>query len=308
MITFMIRSFICVLVLINFGFSSTFEKLPEKLKTLQSKYSNFGVLIIDSNSGLPLFCYNSNLIYNKKMTPGSTIKPFTLIAVNKVKPVRPEKKYKCPGWGDNPNKVHLCWFYEGHTNVNLVQAVAYSCNYYFRELVKEKFDPAVFVNILSKFRIIKNINKIGLSKNIKENAVGFGNYIQTTPYRMLYAYNMILNGGKLFNVNGKVIDTIDIDNKILASLYSGMEASYSYGTSRIIQDISGYKKGMAKTGTAMMFEEGKWYRDKLSGLVVVFLPSGNIKIGMVVFIQKGKGNKEAARIAGEIIKIIKNEY
>ena len=288
--------------------TSSLARIKNLCDKLENKYGEFGVLIINCNTGMPLFCVNSNIVYHNTMGPGSTIKPFTLIALNKSEIINPDKKFNCRGWGNDPQNIHLCWHQTGHGSINLIDAIAFSCNFYFRKLLNDSFEQIVFLNTLASFRIINSIKEIQINMDLRDSAIGFDSYIQTNPYRMLYAYATFVNGGKLFDKNGKIIDRIDIELPILSTILSSMKKGYNYGTSSIIKKISGYKDGMAKTGTAMMYDGRIWYGNKLSGLVVLFFPVDSPETGLVVFVKQGKGNKEASEIAAEIVKVIKNGY
>ena len=298
---------ILLLILTNLCFSSSYDSINNLCIELEKEYKEFGVLIISCDTGKTLFCYNTNIIYHKIAAPGSTIKPFSLIALSKTEVIDPNKQYKCPEWGQDPDNIHLCWHQLGHENIDLYKALAFSCNYYFRELLCDTFRQEAFVNTLASYRIIKSVKSIDVNVDLRDSAVGFDSYIHTNPYRMLYAYVTFINGGKLFNRNGDVIDFRTVDDSLLTVIFSGMKSSYKYGTSSLIKEISGYKKGMAKTGTAMRYDKGKWYRNQLSGMVVLLFPSDNSKTGMIVFVQEGKGNKEASEIAGKVLKEIKYE-
>ncbi len=68
--------------------------------------------------------------------PGSTIKPIVALAALHYGVVRPDETIVCTGeyaFGDN---VWHCWKHEGHGPVDLVQAIAQSCDVYFYAIAR----------------------------------------------------------------------------------------------------------------------------------------------------------------------------
>ncbi|MDD3650776.1 penicillin-binding protein 2 [Immundisolibacter sp.] len=68
--------------------------------------------------------------------PGSTIKPFMLLAGLHVGAITPSDHVWCPGWYTLGSSSHRyrCWQRSGHGRVDALRAVAQSCDVYFYEL------------------------------------------------------------------------------------------------------------------------------------------------------------------------------
>ena len=68
--------------------------------------------------------------------PGSTIKPFMALAGLLTGVVTPDTHVWCPGWytlGSSPHR-YRCWQRHGHGRMELLRAVAQSCDVYFYDL------------------------------------------------------------------------------------------------------------------------------------------------------------------------------
>lgn len=68
--------------------------------------------------------------------PGSTLKPFVVLAGLELGVVTEHSKTYCPGWYTLPGHDHRyrCWKHHGHGMVDMTDAVAQSCDVYFYDL------------------------------------------------------------------------------------------------------------------------------------------------------------------------------
>lgn len=68
--------------------------------------------------------------------PGSTLKPFVVLAGLELGVVTEHSKTYCPGWYTLPGHDHRyrCWKHHGHGMVDMNDAVAQSCDVYFYDL------------------------------------------------------------------------------------------------------------------------------------------------------------------------------
>lgn len=68
--------------------------------------------------------------------PGSTLKPFVALAGLELDVVTQKSKTFDPGWFSLPGQDHRyrCWKHQGHGHVDLISAMAQSCDVYFYEL------------------------------------------------------------------------------------------------------------------------------------------------------------------------------
>ncbi len=79
-------------------------------------------------------------LYNRALKgqypPGSTVKPFIALAGLEHNIINAQSSSYCPGYYQLPNHDHKyrCWKRHGHGKVNLLSAIAQSCDVYYYEL------------------------------------------------------------------------------------------------------------------------------------------------------------------------------
>ena len=179
-----------------------------------------------------------NRALSGQYSPGSTYKPFVAVAGLSEEDFDPEETVFCPGYFTLGRRTYRCWKRGGHGNVNLAQALVYSCDVYFYELgLKLGVDKlAVFANAFGLGRrsgIEIAGEKPGLvpTKKWKERArkepwqkgetvsiaIGQG-FNLATPLQLAVAYSVIANGGtivvprvvmRLESWDGTLVETID---------------------------------------------------------------------------------------------------
>ena len=76
----------------------------------------------------------SNKTISGRYPPGSTFKPAVALAALDAGIVDPGATVWCPGFSKVGREVRHCWKRRGHGHVNMVQAIARSCDVYFYEL------------------------------------------------------------------------------------------------------------------------------------------------------------------------------
>jgi len=139
--------------------------------------------------------------------------------------------------------------------------------------------------------------------------VSFGQSFTATPLQVLTSYNVFLNEGNL--VKPKIIkqiikddgtkvdypnmiekgvlkkDTANFMNKILTTSFANNESKYF--------NLKKYSIG-GKTGTAQIFEDGKYQLDKTNAIFVGYLTDSK-KFSMIVRLEKPTSSTFAAETA-----------
>lgn len=69
--------------------------------------------------------------------PASTYKIVTAIAGLEERMIDEKTKFYCPGYYKYGNRVYRCWRKEGHGSVNIIQALAESCDVFFYQVGQE---------------------------------------------------------------------------------------------------------------------------------------------------------------------------
>ncbi len=150
--------------------------------------------------------------------PGSTFKVVTAIAALKKGVVTPETTVYCPGYYRLGRRLFRCWKWSGHGEVNLVKALAVSCDTYFYYLGEQvgidylsqiahqcglgqvtglgfaEEKAGLVPNRAWKLRVLKEPWQMGETLNV---AIGQG-ALKVTPLQLARLYAAIANGGKLY--------------------------------------------------------------------------------------------------------------
>lgn len=248
--------------------------------------------------------------------------------------------YDCTGENKVQDAKFRCFNSKKHEKINLEEALAYSCNGYFVELIK---------NIVTRDKLLDMCQKLGLGKEIKladnifshagllpsyeslENLKTLANFsfgqgkLLVTPMQISAIINTIASGGvytqpklvkNLVNKNMETIQDKNLENlntktqvlskKITDILKSCMKASVGYGTSSRGKPENNITCG-AKTSTAQtgIIENNKkieqsWYAG--------FFPYENPRYSIVILSEAGRGGGESAGpVFKEIIERIYSE-
>jgi cell division protein FtsI/penicillin-binding protein 2 len=273
-----------------------YEDLIDKCKNIQIETEyDFGIIITNPQDGEIKFVYNENLIFNETFCPGSLLKPFAVIAVSRNHKIDPVITYRCTGWG----KEIKCWLKNGHKTLNLIEAIQNSCNYYFFYFNKNMLERRIFSSVMSEFKLADDDFKI-LSDNLfYKTALGLGNSIRVEPYKIIFAYNAIFNGGRIFNRENILTDEIQINADILKIIKTGMKLSYLSGTSKLAFEKSSREDFIAKTGTGASMNGEVEDFTKNTGWIIVINDKSDFSMLTVV---KESGSAKACEITGELLK------
>lgn len=316
-----------------------------------SKYMQRGAVVVTqvpnceirASVSIPLFSPKNVAQYlNDKNSPlldrtlcafnlGSIFKLVTCAAALK-RGISENFVYNCEGKNEVEDASFKCFNGKSHGEINMQQAVAYSCNGYFIELTKKYVNRKMLLDMSTKFGLGK---KIEFSENIiskegklpsyesLENPKTLANFsfgqgkLLATPIQISALINSIASEGyytkpkliknylsenmqpfkdntfKSFEVKERILPS-----KIANKLKEFMKASATYGTS-----IKGKPENVeiaAKTSTAQtgIIEDGKkveqsWFAG--------FFPYENPKYCIVVLSEAGAGGGESA---GPIFKEI----
>ena len=282
--------------------------------------------------------------------PGSTLKPFVALAALENNIRRPPFSIIDKGFYNMPNqsKTFKDWKKGGHGEVDLIKAIAVSCDTFFYGLGVELGIPKLN-NVLKRFGFGKKTNidmpneKKGLiasaewkKRNYNKKwyqgetaitAIGQG-YTQTTPIQLALATAKLINPNKNLrphllkesSTSNYMQDRIDnsINTNDLDLVKKGMSlVTKEGGTAAFIGKTSSYNMS-AKTGTAQVFglKKGEVYDesklpDKLKdhALFIAFAPSEDPKLVIAIVVENGgHGGSTAGPIAKKVFDAYLNEH
>ena len=279
-------------------------------------------------------------VTNAVYPPGSTIKPFLSIAGLENNVINTDYSINDPGFFQLPKtkKIFMDWKKEGHGNVNIITAIAESCDVYFYDLAYrlgiEKMD-----NSLRKFSFgqktginlpteksgilpspewkLKHHKKKWNAYETINTSIGQGDFL-SSPAQLVHGLNILLNNKQmppLSLIKDKFYDASLSGEKITDEKYieivkRGMqEVTSSNGTFRSIAN-NNKNKIAGKTGTAQVFslKSQAYDEDNIAdhlkdhSLFIGYAPYDNPQVSIAVIIENGgHGSTVAAPIAKKMI-------
>ncbi len=247
-------------------------------------------VVLDVRSGRVLAAHHLNVAARRLAPPGSSIKPFTLLALLESGKVDQRTALMCK------RRVSI----EGHKldcshpvtaqPLDPAAALAYSCNSYFTSvalrLTPEQLRDSLLQHgfgAVSALAPDGAIGEVRLARSpAQEQLQAVGDWgIRVTPLELLRGYR------ELALLEAK-------HDSRLTPLFDGLQQSVAYGMGHMSQPAEDIKVA-GKTGTAPA-DEGSWTHAWFAG----YAPANDPQIVLVVFVENGHGGNEAASVARTI--------
>ncbi len=248
-------------------------------------------VVVDVPSGHVLAAYHLDVAARRVVHPGSSIKPFTLLALLQAGKLDAHTALMCRRTVSIGGHKLDCTHPATHEPLVPASALAYSCNSYFtsaaaRLTPAQLRDSFVRSGFSSRTGLVPDevAGSVALAHSPEElqlQAIGEWG-ISVTPLELLHGYRD-LAGLAASDPNGK-----------LSPIFAGLQQSVTYGMGRMAQPDAPMKVA-GKTGTALA-DEGPWTHAWFAG----YAPAENPQIALVVFLEKGHGGTDAASVAREI--------
>ena len=247
-------------------------------------------VVLEVHTGRILAAYHLDVAARRVAHPGSSIKPFTLLALLQAGKVDAHTALMCKRTLSIGDHKLDCSHPDTGEPLDPVAALAYSCNSYFTS-VATRLTPVQLHNSLMKAgfgsvtgqALQEASGTVAVSETSEElqlQAIGEWG-IHVTPLELLRGYRNLA----LLSASSREAS--------LAPLFEGLRASVSYGMARMAQPEAPMKVA-GKTGTSAA-EKGPWTHGWFAG----YAPAENPQIALIVFLEKGHGS-DAAAIAREI--------
>lgn len=227
------------------------------------------IIIMDAQTGRLRAVVNERIAYAASLPPGSTVKPFTLLAALRAGLIDDDSRLLCRNVFKHDDFEIHCSHPRFKPPFNPAQALAHSCNYYFSTL-GQRFDAKTFNTALASFGFG---SRSGVTSEAEEvagilprkdwrtrNALGEGHELLVTPVQLITAYAALANGGHLLHPHRAAAhddDTtrdvrrrIDISAAHRRLIVEGMRGAVAYGTAARagLDSLPAYVIG--KTGTS----------------------------------------------------------
>jgi penicillin-binding protein 2 len=248
-------------------------------------------VIVAIRSGQVLAAYHLDVAARRLVQPGSSIKPFTLLALLQAGKVDAHTALMCRRTVSIGGHKLACTHPATAEPLVPASALAYSCNSYFTT-VATRLTPAQLRNSLvrsgfgSRTGLVPDevAGNVALSQStgqLQLQAIGEWG-VSVTPLELLHGYRDLA-----------VLSSTD-PNGDLSPIFEGLQQSVVYGMGRAARPDAPMKVA-GKTGTAVA-DEGPWTHAWFAG----YAPAENPEIALVVFLEKGHGGTDAASVAREI--------
>ena len=222
-----------------------------------------------------------------------------------------------------------CWNRSGHGNLNVVQAITWSCNYFFCEVgyrlstVGGTYDAEAGLATIAKYaRMFGLGSKSGVEISESEpyitttnpipSCIGQGSHNYANIHLSRYLTTLASNGNlyeyslisRITATDGTVLSSYEptiqahadlTDDSIWDTIREGMRNVITQNTGTLFQDVSAAVAG--KTGTA---EEKKGRANHAT--FIGYAPYDNPEIGVTVAIPNGYGSAYASSVAADVFK------
>ena len=243
------------------------------------------IVVVDPQTGHVLAVVNPKLAFESAFPPGSTIKPFTTLALMRAGVITANTRMRCRHRYKRTDVVDSCSHPRNLAPFNPGEALAYSCNYYFATL-GERLEEDHVSRILADF----GFEQIARGRWQPESAVGEGGFLQVTPMQLAMAYAALFNGDKVLTHERAI-------------LLAGMRGAVTFGTAEKaeLDSLPAFVVGKTGTSTPLQgFRPQGWF-------VGIAFPSqtktdpADAQLLIVVYLKNAHGS-EAAELTRSIFE------
>ncbi len=244
------------------------------------------IVVVSVTSQQVLASHNLELASAQLVRPGSTLKPFVLLALLDSGKLDPSQHFLCKRPLYIGNIRMDCSHTTEIVEPDADDAIAYSCNSYISQ-VASRLGPRELVEALrragldsptglGKPEAAGHVNRLTTSEEIQLAALGERG-VEVTPLELLEAYRKLALRKRTENT------------QLSKPVFKGLEHAITYGSAH-----AAYVDGMhiaGKTGTATASNTARTH-----GLFVGYAPADQPEIALVVYIPQGHG-LDAAKLA-----------
>lgn len=246
------------------------------------------VVVLEVESGRVVASHRLEYAARRLARPGSTVKPFTLLALLNEGRVKTGTALVCGRRLRIDGRRLDCTHPITPLPLEATAAIAYSCNYFFATLAAGLRDG----DLAGTFGRVGLASLSGLARDEVAGAVrpaagaaqrqlqALGEaHVEVTPLGLAAAYRKL---AQRRNLKGDWDAGMEI-------IYEGLKAATSYGTARLAQPAGLRVAG--KTGSSL---GQAWFAG--------FAPADAPRITVVVFLEQGTGGADAAPVARRIFE------
>jgi cell division protein FtsI/penicillin-binding protein 2 len=212
--------------------------------------------------------------------PGSTVKPFALLALLRSGRLPADERLPCPGRLRIGDRIFDCFHGPLPQPPDAVAALAYSCNHWFARMA-ERLDPVRFAQDIRQSELAPDAVPARTIPDLQLEALGEG-HTRITAMSLARGYR-------------RLAVLAQKKEPLLNPLFEGLRAAASYGTARLASPPGLEVAGKTGTGT----------RDGGPGRTAWFAgyaPAASPGVVVAIALGAGSGGADAAPRAAEIFE------
>lgn len=279
----------------------------------------------------------SEPLYNRATqgasAPGSTFKMCTTMTAMEENIININDVIETKGEFDKVKPPPKCWIYAHgatHGSINVVQALAQSCNYFFYDMGYQlgenrsgSYDSSLGLDKMEKYATELGLNTLSgveiterephfSTENAISSAIGQGSNAYT-PVQLARYVSTIANGGKNYSLTlidkvksrkgktvlknkAKLTNTVEVSSSTWEAIHEGMRQVITNGTVyKFFKDTK--IKIAGKSGTA---QENK--KRNSHAVFVAYAPYTNPELATSVVIPFGNSSHDSAELAKNVIQ------
>ncbi len=246
-------------------------------------------------------------VLESRVPAGSWVKLFQAYSLVVGRQVTVEEKVRCDGWqGPGPR----CWYGPGHGELDLVGALAHSCNAYF-VTVRPRLEKAGYAATLAAFLPVgsgrpgdaagaADWDGAFLRGELTARSPRFDAFCRAVAALVLARRLDWAGAGESRTLSG---ETIRLDETARQSVLSGMRRAASEGTAVELAREFGSDDLLAKTSSMMPATAPARSRNRNRvGMVCAFHPAAAPRAFIFLFVPRGFAPEKAAPLAGKVLR------
>lgn len=274
------------------------------------------VVVMDTGTGRIRAMVGEETAVGWAFTPGSLVKLVTAWKALEEGTLTPDRRFTCGGSALFSGTQYPCWYPPGHGDLDLVHAIAFSCNLYFLSLGDTVSPDTTYRGLVGLgFGTRTGINLPGEAAGRvspsggagRDYLIGNTDAVVATPLQVLTYLSALVNGGNVWvptvtrsadevkAFRPRLARKVDV-SRAATVIVKGMRDAVAYGTAAPA-GVEGHEV-MGKTGTGALLG-ARW---ETHGWFLGFAPADRPEIAVVVFLYRGMGGEDAAPVAGSVFR------
>ena len=280
---------VCAAVPLNAA-AQTVDSTLQNALTRAMATQRGAAVVLNVHSGRVLASSHLDVAARRVAAPGSSIKPFTLLALLEAGKINRQTALVCKRSLSISGHKLDCSHPETSQPLDPAAALAYSCNSYFTA-VALRLSPDELRNSLVRdgFASVS-----GIEANEVAGSVALAQSPEQVQLQAIGEWGVVVTPLELLRGYRRLALLQSKHDAKLEPLFAGLEQSVTYGMGREAQPIQPMRVA-GKTGTAPA-ADGAWTHAWFAG----YAPAEKPEIVLVVFLEKGHGGSEAATVARQV--------